>query len=309
LLRIGVVLLLGVFVYATDCAHCEGKFKEAFFTYNGVEALYIGNNQALSIKNPKKNYRYNPFLHLYLIEGVSHTQSVSIKYPFAEEDAGLFQKNKAPTDTHLTKQCALRKFAQSSQKAAPFSIFSGLCCDVLALSNASAAVIDAKYLNDFIARKSSIYGDIGVRFNDKLEAVHINPYYDTGFEKGDKVTGESLCGFEEKILFAKPNGVLEVTVNAKPKRVTVFQRKGGGFVSDTFLEQFGMQFDAKLTITYVSDDSLAKQKGFKAGDRLLQIDDTAVRTQYEIRQYLTDMPKKSYNYLIERDDFQFFIRI
>jgi len=309
LLRALVVLFLGLSLYATDCAHCEGKFNEAFFTYNGVKALYIGNNQAISIKNPKKNYRYNPFLHLYLIEGVSHTQSVSIKYPFAEENAGLFQKNKAPVDTRLTKQCALRKFAQSSQKAAPFSIFSGLCCDVLALSNASGAVIDAKYLNDFITRKSSIYGDIGVRFNEKLEAVHINPYYETGFQKGEKVTGESLCGLEEKILFAKPNSVLQIQSSTTTKRVKVFQRKGGGFVSDTFLEQFGMQFDAKLTITYVSDNSLAKQKGFKAGDRLLQIDDKAVQTHYDVRQYLTDMPKKSYNYLIERDDFQFFIRI
>jgi len=309
-----LVLLFAFGANALDYSHCETKFQDAFYKINGVDALYIANQKSLTIENPGVDAIYNEFLGLYLVKGRPHFQSVNTIYPYRETKAGLFEKGSIVTEVNFTKQCGVRTFAEVEKKSAPFSILSGVCCHILAIANSDSRFIDAKFINDFLKRESLVYGDIGVRFNEKMEVVFINPYYDVSLQLGDRVINyRSICALEDKILFSKVGEHLRLQIARGNQNLQidaqVYQRFGGGMISDTFLEQFGLQFDADLVIKSVKAGSFAYQKGLKSGDRLLEVERISVKNQEDLKRFLTLNPQSSYSYLFDRDDFQFFIEM
>lgn len=309
-----LVVLLSLGLLASDCEHCEGKFTDAFYTINTVDALYLGNQKSLTIANPGVDAVYNRFLGIYLIKGRSHSQSVDTIYPFKETKAGLFASGKINTDVNFTKQCGLREFVNVAKKIEPFSILSGICCHLLAVANQNGYLIDAKFIEDFVQKENIHYGDIGVRFNEKMEVIYINPYYATSLQVGDRVNNfGSICQLEDRIVFAKSQENISLRVNRTNQNLTynvqVYQRFGGGLVSDTFLEQFGLRFSDNLTIIAIEDGSIAHQRGLKVGDRLLRIENHPVANANDVKGFFTYNPQSKYSYLIDRDNFQFFIEI
>ena len=311
--KLVAIVLFCLHLFGADCDHCAQKFKDATLVHEGTKQLYVGDQTAIGA-TPMQGAIYNRFFHIYLVNGVSSSQKIELKYPYKEKEGGLYTHSDHVQTVAIDRGCALRYFGQVDKPLKPLSIITGICCDVMGIANSELAVIDAKYLQDFIDRKSDTYGDLGVRFNQKMEVVSINPYYASKLQVADRVLGyRDICALEDAILFATPNESMQLRIarqgSTKELQLRVRKRFGGGFVSDTFLEQFGIRFDQQLQIIKIADDSLAYQKGLRRGDRLLEIDTHAVHDAQEIKEFFTKNQKKSYNFLFDRDSFEFFVRI
>ncbi|MGM0622564.1 MAG: DUF7488 domain-containing protein [Campylobacterota bacterium] len=308
-----VALLFGLNLFATDCDHCAQKFKDATLLHEGVKQLHVGSEMAIAAA-PTQGAIYNKFFHIYLVSGVKGSEKITLKYPYIEQEGGLYTHTQHLNTVKIERGCALRYFGQVDKPLKPLSIVTGICCDVMGVANSKLAVIDAKYLKDFIQRKSDLYGDLGLRFNKKMEVTYINPYYTSQLKVGDRVLGYAdICALEDAILLATPKERMQLRVlrqgDTKEFALRVHKRYGGGFVSDSFLEQFGIRFDEQLQIIEIANDSLAYQKGLRRGDRLLEIDTYAVQDTQEVKEFFTKNQKKSYSFLFDRDSFEFFVRI
>jgi len=112
------------------------------------------------------------------------------------------------------------------------------------------------------------------------------------------------------ILFSKINTLHKVKIKRNNKFLTftvkIRKRYGGGYLSDTFLEQKGLYFNKQMKIIKISKEFL--KNGVKNGDKLLQVNGVTIMNQAQLRDYL--QKNKDYSsMLIERNNFQFFVKI
>ena len=89
-------------------------------------------------------------------------------------------------------------------------------------------------------------------------------------------------------------------------KVKTKKRYGGGYVSDTFLEQKGIYFSQNLTILKIANEF--EGYGLKVGDRLIQVNGKKVSDTTDIRKHISSF-KHFAILLFEREHFQFFIKI
>ncbi len=84
---------------------------------------------------------------------------------------------------------------------------------------------------------------------------------------------------------------------------------GGGYLSDSFLEKQGIFFDKEMKIVKITKKSFAEESGLKVGDKLIQIDHKMIKSQSDIKEYLSKLKSKETQLLFDRSDFQFFVKI
>ncbi len=313
----GFLLAVAVLWAQNDCSHCDRKYDNAAFMIGKDRAISVGGDRALMINKPENLsvIAYNRFLNLYLIQSKDRKNLVEFKYPFTEKQMTLFNE-KGFKDVELIKrQCGLRSFGEIDQKVKDFSILSGMCCKSFGLVSTNGKVIDSEYIKDFLKRQDALYGDIGLRFDDKMRVEYIDPYIAPQIEKGAKIQGfETLRDLEDRILFAKPGSSVKLRYEDSSGKIrtthfSVKQRFGGGMVSDSFLERFGILFSDDLRIVWINPESKARKAGLKVGDLLKNIDLHEVSTPEEVKTFLTDTPKDRYNYMWERKGFYFFVAL
>lgn len=172
--------------------------------------------------------------------------------------------------------------------------------------------ISKKYICD--------YGDIGIRVKDEKNGVlvkRVNPFFDNNpFKKDDLIVtfnGKKVkdsASLMQMILFSKVGTMQSVKVKRGSKylsyKLKTKKRYGGGYLSDTFLEEQGIYFAQNLTILKISNKF--KNYGLKVGDRLMQINGKKVSDIVDIEDDVGVFNREA-SLLFDREDFQFFIKI
>ena len=189
--------------------------------------------------------------------------------------------------------------------------------------------IGSEALEKFISPKTASYTELGARLEENNETIVVD-FVDPNnkeakLKKGDKIValngkkvknlaevGEALFAskassklsaqlqrdnawIEENILAIKPKPV--------PKKVVSVVKK------ENYLETKGLKFDNDMKLLDVPAHSFAEKSGLKAGDRLIQIDETRIDKISEADNFLTKTKNTELNLLFDRNDFQFFVTL
>jgi hypothetical protein len=301
---------------------CIAKMKDSHTVQQNRLSIPLQNNQKLlySHKAPnKKIIKHDPFLSLYLVE-----DKKSFRYPFRINNhltlghAGVNDKL-AIEGKIVQHQIGLNQFAHFNEALFAPSLLLNSCCSLEGIVT-SQGIIEKEYIQRFIESSENTYADIGVRVYERDKKVFISaidPFLEHNqFLREDRVVRldgkavQSASKFMREILFSKIGTTHRVEIQREKKVLTLdiqsYKRYGGGYLSDTFLEQKGIYFDENLCVNKLSKE--AQRYGLKLQDKVLQVNGTRVNTQQELRN-LVYGDKAKVEILLQREGFQFFMKL
>lgn len=207
----------------------------------------------------------------------------------------------------------LAKFSKPLPKD---SVISNICFQVYGFYAYDNYFVPKPLIDRFLSSKGGIYGDIGVRIiessQDSQNLAQKNPanpkstqspaksspksiiveqidifFPNNPFLPRDKIVsinGESIkssVDFEWKVANLTPNSTAKVAIvrngKAQTLEVKVLHRQGGGLLSDTFLERFGVWLDGNLVIRSMKTPLPFNLSLLSEGDQLLWIDKTPIK--------------------------------
>lgn len=327
MLRLLATLTLLFFNLQATCEggydSCIQKIIDSKSIQNQIIQIPVTQNQRLvfstSLPSSFKVIKSDPFLSLYLVEDKN-----CFKYPFAiNNHLALGQasvNDKSAVEVKITKnQIGLNKFAGFDEALFVPAILTNSCCNLEGIVT-TQGIIQKEYLQRFMQTKNSDYSDIGIRVKDEAGFVIVtasDPFMeDNKFQKDDcileydgkKVKEASL--FMKDVLFSKIGSSHRATIKRNSKilkfELKTQKRYGGGYISDTFLEQKGIYFDKDLHITKLEQNF--KNYGLLLGDKLLQVNGKKVQNEQDLIEYISNFKDFS-TLLFEREHFQFFVQI
>jgi hypothetical protein len=315
---------LTIFACSSGYPTCQKKLQDSNSISKNQIQLLVKKHQRLlySTTIPKKNIiKYDQFLSLYLIED---KKGFAYPFRFARNSAnvvGAINNTTISKGTVTKPQIGLSTLGSFSDPSVKSALLSTGCCDVDGFVTPDG-VIEREYLEHFLKSKSksNSYSDVGIRVKQDEQYVIVtavdpyvksNPFLEDDCilkHNGKKV--KNAAALMQKILFSQ-EGVRQIfQVKRGDKIVNLAQktkiRFGGGYVSDTFLERFGIYVDEELKIVRLSENY--KGNSLKVCDKLIQIDDKRVHNQHEVMQTISAQGKVT-SLLIQRDNFQFFVKL
>ena len=326
MLRLFVLVQLFLLsLYACDgtFSSCIHKIKDSQSIYKNRPAVVVKNHQRIVYSRQIPNaaiVKYDPFLSLYLIK-----DRTNFRYPFTFDNklqlhTAIVNAHEAKAGKFIKKQIGLDSFGKYSASLSKAALILNSCCSLEGIVT-SNGIIKKAYLKHFLNAKKVVYGDIGIRVkenkNGSVLVTASDPFIKNNpFKKGDYITlydGKKIGNAAElmrKILFSDIGSKHSVTIKRDTKFITfkvkTHKRYGGGYLSDTFLEQKGIYFDKTLHITRLNGSF--KNYGLKVGDRLIEVNAVAVNNQEQLRLYIEKYKDYS-SLLFERNKFQFFVNI
>jgi hypothetical protein len=255
----------------------------------------------------------NPLMGLYLVKREEPFEHPYIITPSQPQRVAAVDNFMALPGRMVRNQSGLNHFAQFDQPLSAPCVLNDPCCTLEGIVT-HYGIIDKSYLRHFIATDPFVYGDIGIRLMEregKVYVKNIDPFMnELPFRQGDRLVAfdgkrvSDMKSLEKKILFSNQGETYtaEVKRDGKLLKVTgrVYKRYGGGFVSDTYLERYGIFFDRDLAIAEANGD-------LRSGDRLIRVNSRVVASADDVRQYMA-AGDGSAVLLFERDGFQFFVR-
>ena len=320
------LLLLNLYACKGGYHSCKRKIIDSNAIVNQNIKIPISKKETLiftqDISNISENYtiiKKDPFLSLYLVKSKKY-----FKYPFKlnkHYSLGVAAVNKKMAQEGRIKkhQIGLNTLALFNDAVFAPSLLMTSCCFLEGLVT-QKGIIEKAYVKNFINSKKIIYGDIGVRLEDKKAGVTIvasDPFIKNNQLKKDDIIltfnakkARSSSEIMKKILFSKVAKVHKLKIKRQDKILTINaiteKRYGGGYISDTFLEQKGFTFDKNLFITKIENS--AKKYNLKVGDKLIQANGVKVNNQELLREHIGNF-KESSLLLFQRAGFQFFVHI
>lgn len=316
------ILILHLYACKDGFEACRLKTVESQSIVNETLQIPVQNNQRLifSQKTPNaKIIKHDPYLSLYLVEDTK-----KFKYPFRVNMnislGTIGVDGKSVIEGKIVKeQVGLNSFAKFSEPLSTPSLLLNSCCALEGIITPQG-IIEKEYIDRFLKIKTVSYSDIGIRVQDAKKMVVVtgsNPFMkDNPFKVDDTVLElnskkvKNSAEFMRDILFSKIGAVHKIKIKRDMKILTFSvmtqNRVGGGFLSDTFLEFFGISFDKDLCIIKI--EKKAEQYGLKLGDKLLQVNMSDIQNAQDISRLL-DNCTKSVNLLFQREQFQFFVKV
>ncbi|MFT7003070.1 MAG: hypothetical protein ACJAWW_000404 [Sulfurimonas sp.] len=316
------ILLLNLLACKGGYETCKLKITDSnSINYQSLQIPVLKNKRLIYSKyTPNaKIIKYDPFLSLYLVE-----DRTKFKYPFKINNhlslgVASVDKKRAIEGKIIKRQVGLNSFATFGEPVSSPALLLNSCCALEGIVTPDG-IIEKKYVERFLNTKTVSYGDIGIRVEDKKNQIivnRVNPFIkENPFLKGDCIV--ALDGIKilqsatlmKKILFSKVGTIHTVKVKRDSRyltfKVKTTKRYGGGYVSDTFLEQKGIYFSDNLRILEMSNQ--LEGYGIDIGDRLIQINTTRVNTIADIEELITIFEEPA-TLLFERNGFQFFVHI
>ena len=317
------LFLLSLYACDGTFSSCINKINDSQSIYKNRPAVVVKNHQRIVYSRQIPNaaiVKYDPFLSLYLVK-----DRTNFRYPFTFDNklqlhTAIVNVDEAKAGKFIKQQIGLDSFGKYSASLSKAALILNSCCTLEGVVTPDG-VIEKAYLQRFVNRKNVLYGDIGIRVkNDKKGFVIVtasDPFMKNNpFKKGDciilydaKKTGNA-AELMRKILFSDIGSKHSVKIKRDAKFITfkvkANERYGGGYLSDTFLEQKGIYFDKTLHITRLNGSF--KNYGLKVGDRLREVNAVAVNNQEQLRLYIEKYKDYS-SLLFERNKFQFFVNI
>lgn len=316
------ILILNLYACKDGFEACRLKTVESQSIVNETLQIPVQSNQRLifSLTPPKsKIIKHDPYLSLYLVEDTK-----KFKYPFRVNMnislGTIGVDGKSVIEGKIVKrQVGLNSFATYSEPLSSPSLLLNSCCALEGIATPHG-IIEKEYIDRFLKVKTVSYSDIGIRVQDVKKMVVVtgsNPFMKDNPFKIDDVILElnskkvkNSAEFMRDILFSKIGSVHKIKIKRDSKILTFSvmtqNRVGGGFLSDTFLEFFGISFDKNLCIIKI--EKKAEQYGLKLGDKLLQVNTSDIQNAQDISRLL-DNCTKSVNLLFQREQFQFFVKV
>ena len=315
-------LLFNLYACKGGYTACIQKAKDANVIQKELLRIPLKNARCLLFTKQIPNrqiVKYDPFLSLYLIKDTK-----PFAYPYdinmrLQLGTAILNEKKAKEGRFIHKQVGLNSFAKYNQSLPTPALISSSCCSVEGIATAKG-VIQKEYIKHFLQSKQTGYSDIGIRVYDENNQVIVDasdPFMkDNPFKVNDcivmydnkKVRNAAIL--MRKILFSKLGSKHKVKVKRGEKFLTFWvqsqKRYGGGFLSDTFLEQKGIYFDESLHVSSLG--KTFQNYGLKIGDRLIQVNGVRIKNQNELRRYIENFKDYS-SLLFERNKFQFFVNI
>jgi hypothetical protein len=301
---------------------CKLKVKHSNSIQNNTLVIPVLKNKKLifSRKTPNKEIiKHNPFLSLYLVK-----ESKNFKHPFTINmhlslGYAAVNSSKAIEGKIKTSQVGLNRLASFSEELFYPSLLTNSCCSLEGLVTPEG-IIEKEYINHFIQTKNKNYSDIGIRVKEDNSLVFvesIDPFIENNpFKIGDCIVElnskkvKNSTTFMQEILFSKIGTKHILKIKRASKLLTIelktYKRYGGGYISDTFLEQKGIFVNKDLSITKLKSGH--EDYGLKLGDKLLRVNNTPTQTQEQVRKNISDYDESA-SLLIQRDAFQFFVNI
>jgi hypothetical protein len=308
---------------------CKGGFNSCKLKVNDSSSIVNNTVQIPVLKNklliysqntPKRKIiKHDPFLSLYLVESKK-----PFKHPFkinSKLASGTASINgKIVIEGRIVKrQIGLNKFATYSEPVNAPSILLSSCCALEGIVT-SEGIIEKEYIKHFLKTKNVVYGNIGIRVENKNKLVlvkFINPFIKKiPFKINDIIV--SLNGkkvkhsyiFMKKILFSKIGSTHTIKIKRLNKfytfNVKTIKRYGGGYLSDTILEFKGLYLNKQLQLTKILKNF--PQYGLRVGDKLLMVNKIPIKNQIELKKNISAFDKKAL-LLFERNKFTFFIQL
>jgi hypothetical protein len=316
------ILIFNLYACKGGFDSCKKKIIDSKAIYNQQLQIPVEKHKRLIFsKTPPKNakiLKHDKFLHLYLVE-----DKKGFKYPFRINNkltlGTAAVDKKMVLEGKITKhQVGLNKLAKYNEALFVPSILLNSCCALEGIVTPKG-IIEKEYIERFLKVKKVEYADIGIRIKDDgcVKVIASSPF----LEGNPFKMNDCILSFDKKkvynaselmrwILFAKVGSTHKVKVKRDGKIITLSvkstKRKGGGFISDTFLEFLGLTFNKSLHVVKIAPK--AKKYQLLKGDKLLQINGVEIKSQQDILNELAKSQKESY-LLFERRNFQFFIHI
>lgn len=320
-MKIWLLLALFIFTFSNSVAanECKKFFPDGIKIIDGIKAYAISRDKLISFGCPKssKIIAYDRFKGLCLFKGSS-------KKPF-----------KLTKERKFLFFCSTKSQKRVKIQSYPSSIYPGRiknrykngalfgdCCSLAGIVNSDGEWYDSSSILKLL-KKDTYHGDVGVRFSYKKGRVlvnRVNPFIDTPLLPGDRIIGI------DKIKYPSLDKVRDIVDNCKSGekiffkvvrknrrysfKLKCFKRVGGGMISDTFLENFGIWFNKKLIISKIDKNGEGFKCGLKIGDRLLKVDGKMVFSENGVQKILSSYSlkrSKPKTMLWERDNFQFFL--
>ncbi len=321
LLLLGLLFVASLYACGGAFFTCKQKLRDASAFHATSLALPIGNNMRLvySETKPDTALKYDPLLGLALIP-----DQKKFKYPFhfadtASKGLGAILKSQIVEGEIVSHQCGLDRLACFSKPLQGIGIVSDRCCALDAIVT-PRGIIEQRYLEHFMRKDFSGYGDAGIQFavrHKRVEITQINPYFeDLALKVGDVIVAfdgknvSSVCALKEKILFSSPDTIHTCKVlrgnQTLHVKVKLRQKLGGGLVNESYLERSGIMLDSQLCIAKASAQTQALE--LKAGDCLKAVNYKTVATHNRVSALLRGDNADNL-LLFEREGFEFFIHI
>jgi len=308
---------------------CYKKNVKSFVYFGDIRAVAVSKHLAVAYSKTKPKVpfvKFDPFLDLYLFHSQKILNPVRLRSTHLlkigdwiagmDEDslyAGNFAKSGDLLDSLYIQNAHISKN----------SIISCLCCQVYGIGVDNGSFIGSEYIKRFIKQKKVYYGDIGVRFAKKGQYFVVksrDPFYQNQLlNVGDKIkriNGKKITTLKQlnqMVLFSKPKSILNIEFKRSKytlkRSMMVKSRNGGGHLSDSFLEKKGIFLDKKMKVVRLIKNSYGEHIGLKAGDKVMQIETRKITSQNDLREFFSQTKKKDVQILMDRNDFQFFIKL
>ena len=304
------LLVSTLFGCSSGFQSCLQKVQDYHVIKENFIKIPITSTQAILYSDHFSSYD-DPFLHLQL-----QTLSTKVSYPFKlhhnfpSSELALINSTISCGRLHLSEDPFFASFSSSKETGV---VLNG-CCAFLGIAT-SKGVITKPFLEHFLSKDRGVYGDIGVRFknkNSKIVVATINPFFTHNpFKVGDvvlKVEQQtySLTALQQKILFSKVGRKLHFMIKRNKKtlhfNVAVAKRYGGGYISDSFLENIGIYLDQNLKVIRSTESHI------KPGDVIKVVEGKKVQTYQDIQQALSHL-QGTLDIGIERKGFFFFVHL
>lgn len=315
-------LLLNLFACKGGYDSCVKKIIHSNTIINQSLQIPVINDKRILFTKDIPNatiLKHDPFLSLYLVK-----DKKPFKYPFKINKhllLGIASVNdKKSVEGKIAKQqVGLNSFASFNEVVSAPSLITNSCCTLEGIVTPKG-IIQRAYIERFLSKEPVSYSDISIRVKDTKKGVMVeysDPFAkDNPFKTGDiiltydatKVKNSAL--FMRNLLFSKIASEHKIKIKRASKvlsfSVKTTKRYGGGFISDTFLEQKGIYFDKDLKIIRL--DANRKDYGLKLGDRLIQVNAVKVKSTTDVLKNISNFKNFS-SLLFLRDGFEFFVKI
>lgn len=330
LLAAFVLTLVAAPPHYPDFSKCQEKIVDSLLQIPAGDAIGIGNNHYLLFSaNPPSHFkiiRHDPFLQLYLIEAhtIDHPLELWDNRPTKNPDKWIASISRQ----HVEKGqktgwgAGIDRLATFSSLTEPGSVMTGICYQIYGIGVGSNHYIESYYLERFVQNETVYYGDIGVRVGeqDGVIVTSSDPFFPQNpFWIGDRImkVKNQLIGsvqeFYDTVINLPEGQRIEVEIErheqTKKYPVTVGRRYGGGYLTDTFLERFGVAVGKNLQVTKATPDAPNRFRWLKPGDRLISINHEPVEQYGNIQKLLSQTRREQVTFLMERDEFQFFVQV
>ena len=312
-----------------DFSQCYKKNSKSFVYFGDIRAVAVTKNLAVAYSQTKPTVpfiKFDPFLNLYLFKSLKTLNPIKLKsthnlklgeWIAGMDDSSLYAGNFAKSGDLLDS------FYLQNSNLEKNSIITCLCCEIYGLGIGGGSFIGSEYIKRFMSAKDVYYGDIGVRFEKQGNDFVVqskNPLYPKqSLKVGDKILKingkkvSSLKQLNQTVLFTKPRTTISLELQRGKKilkeKMLVTSRSGGGYLSDSFLENKGIFFDHEMKITKINKKSFGEASGLKIGDKLIQIGHKKIVNTNDLKAYLSKTKNKEVQLLFDRDDFQFFVKL